>query len=119
MLNIFLQRVKSCQPVDFNETIAVIDRYYHYRPTAFSNGLNPVVHNPAGSNEGSCRIFAFARLHALTPEQTLALFGDYHAGVLANPDGHDHANIRQFMRDGWAGVVFAADPLQAKAGHDA
>jgi hypothetical protein len=26
--------------------------------------------------------------------------------VLDNPDGTDHANIRNFIRDGWAGIVF-------------
>ncbi len=63
----------------------------------------------------SCRIFAFAKIHNLSAEQTLALFGDYYRkDVLGNPDGTDHQNIRNFMRDGWAGIQFDGEALQAK-----
>lgn len=115
MVNDFLQRVKSGQPVEFQETIAVIAEYYDYQPTEFSNGLQQTVVNEAGRNEGSCKIFAFAKLHQLTVEQTLALFGDYYRqDVLGNPAGNDHQNIRNFMRDGWDGIVFEGEVLQAK-----
>ena len=115
MVNDFLQRVKSGQPVEFQETIALIAEHYDYQPTEFSNGLQQSVVNEAGRNEGSCKIFAFAKLQQLTVEQTLALFGDYYRqDVLGNPAGNDHQNIRNFMRDGWDGIVFNGEALQAK-----
>lgn len=66
--------------------------------------------NEAGRNEGSCKISALARLHGLDQSQTLALFGDYYRkDVLENPTGNDHQNIRNFMRDGWDGIVFKGE----------
>ncbi|MFT5117984.1 MAG: hypothetical protein ACI9NY_001517 [Kiritimatiellia bacterium] len=94
--------------VEFAEVIDVINATYHYTPSSFSNGLgeNKVL-NESSINEGSCRIFAFAQLNKLTEEQTLQCFGDYYRkAVLANPEAHDHANIRTFMCYGWAGIVF-------------
>ena len=111
----FLEKLQNNQVVDFKETMAVIAGHYEYRPTRFSNGLDPCLVNEAGQNEGSCRIFAFAKIHNLSAEQTLALFGDYYrSDVLGNPDGNDHQNIRNFMRDGWAGINFDGEALQAK-----
>lgn len=117
MLNAFLERIKKSEFIDFKETMHVIEQFYDYQPTTFSNGLQQPLINSAGSNEGSCRIFAFAKLHQLTASQTLTLFGQYYQDVLATPAGNDHANIRQFMQDGWAGIVFNGDALQAKAAH--
>jgi len=115
ILNDFLKAVKTGQAVDFQDTMAVIAKYYHYQATEFSNGLEQSLINEAGHNEGSCKIFAFAKLHRLTVEQTLALFGDYYwKDVLNNPEGQDHQNIRNFMRDGWEGIVFKGEALQAK-----
>ncbi|CAD6878766.1 Type III effector HopPmaJ [Methylomonas albis] len=115
MVNDFLQCVKSGQAIDFQETMAIIADHYHYQATEFSNGLQQPLVNEAGRNEGSCKIFAFAKLQQLTVEQTLALFGDYYRqDVLGNPDGNDHQNIRNFMRDGWEGIVFKGEALQAK-----
>ncbi len=96
----------------FAEVLDTIGRHYHYTPTAFANGLgSDRVRNPAGVNEGSCRVLAFARLHRLSEADTLALFAEHHRAVLAAPDGDSHANIRAFRRHGWAGVVFAGEPL--------
>lgn len=115
MLNDFLQCVKSGKPIDFQETMAAIAEHYHYQPTEFSNGLHQPLISEAGRNEGSCKIFAFAKLHQLTVEQTLALFGDYYRkDVLNNPAGNDHQNIRNFMRDRWEGIAFKGEVLQAK-----
>ena len=44
----------------FQETIAFIDENYHFTPTAFKNGNQ---HNNANENNGSCKIFAFAKLN--------------------------------------------------------
>ena len=104
--------------IAFERTIAVIAQHYAYTPTTFRNGLGAdAVVNAAGTNEGSCRIFAFARLQQLTPAATLACFGRfYREDVLQHPQGADHANIRTFMRDGWAGIAFDGEPLRAKTG---
>jgi len=114
-INEFLQRVKSEQAIDFNESITVIAEHYDYLPTEFSNGIIQPLLNAAGQNAGSCKIFAFAKLQQLTQAQTLALFGDYYRlDVLGNPQGNDHMNIRNFMRDGWDGIVFHGEALRRK-----
>ncbi len=115
MLNEFIEQVKAGQVVDFQDAMAVIAEHYHYRATEFCNGVQQPLLNEAGRNEGSCKIFAFAKLHELNQQQTLALFGDYyHRDVLQNPEGSDHQNIRNFIRDGWDGIVFKGEALQAK-----
>ena len=112
-----IQRAINGQHIEFEQTIAVIEQHYQYRPTAFANGVGveKIINHP-GSNEGSCKIFAFARLHQLTPDQTLALFGDYyHLEVLENPDGSNHKNIRNFMKFGWDSLIMdglALTPLR-------
>lgn len=102
--------------IDFASVITAIEAHYDYTPQAFSNGVNGnSVNNPAGTNEGSCKVFAFAQLHNLSEFQTLKLFGEHYRKVLATPDETDHANIRAFMRHGWEGIQFDAPALQAKA----
>lgn len=100
------------QTIEFEQTMAVIEANYQFIPTAFSNGD---IRNEAGQNNGSCKIFAFAELNRLTPEQTLACFGHYYRDdVLAHPDNDDHQNIRNFMVHGWDGVKFESVALVAK-----
>ena len=102
--------------IEFAEVIATIESHYDYTPTRFSNGKNANTSlNAAGNNEGSCKIFAFAKLHSLGKNQTLACFGIYYReDVLGNQAGDDHANIRNFMCHGWVGIVFDGVALQAK-----
>lgn len=108
----FLSHVKNGERVSFQDAIAVIAAHYDYTPTRFSNGD---LLNAAGANEGSCKLFYFARLHGLTPEQTLALFGDYYwKDVLENPQASNHANIRAFMQTGWAGIAYDGAALTPK-----
>ena len=115
MLNHFIEHVKAGQAVDFQETMAVIAENYDYQPTEFSNGIQQPLINEAGRNEGSCKIFAFAKLHGLDQAQTLALFGDYYRkDVLEQPEGNDHQNIRNFMRDGWEGIIYKGEALKVK-----
>ncbi len=98
--------------IDFSEVMAVIEECYQYQPCAFSNGESQ---NEAGSNEGSCKIFALARIHKLGVPATLALFGRfYREDVLGHPDGSDHANIRTFMKSGWDGISFDGEPLTSR-----
>ena len=98
--------------IQFSDVIATIDNNYTFTPTAFSNGE---IRNEAGQNNGSCKIFAFARLHGLNEEHTLACFGDYYRkDVLASPGGSDHSNIRNFMTSGWSGIDFDGEALSPK-----
>ena len=109
----FLNKIKSNpELLTFQETIEVIESNYNFTPTTFKNG-NQI--NNAGENNGSCKIFAFAKLHQLEKEETLALFGSYYFDdVLKNPDGNDHQNIRNFMIFGWDGISFDGEALELK-----
>jgi hypothetical protein len=102
--------------VEFTDVIEHIDRHYRYTPGRFSNGCGgDALINEAGTNEGSCKIFAFAKLHGFEVPQTLACFGRYYReDVLGNPRGTDHANIRRFMRDGWRGIHFEQPVLERR-----
>ena len=71
-----------------------------------SFSVGDVVSEP-GQNMGSAKIFSFAQLSKLDEAATLQLFGDYYRkDVLEHPDGSDHANIRAFIKGGWACVKF-------------
>lgn len=107
----FIKRLGRDESLDFEDTIALIEANYRYSPVAFDNAL---VHNPAGRNEGSCKIFAFALLNGLDREQALACFGRFYRDVLANPGGTDHANIRAFMQTGMAGLHFHGRALEPR-----
>ena len=114
MLNAFLQRIKNGESVSFAETQNIINTYYNYQATTFSNGLIDPLLNQAGSNEGSCKIFAFAQLHQLNQQETLSLFGEYYQDVLLNPEATNHNNIRNFLRDGWAGITYQGTALSPR-----
>ena len=109
----FLQTLASAPENNtFNATIAVIDAHYNFTPTAFRNGE---LQNEAGQNNGSCKVFSFAKLHKLSPQQTLYCFGTYYRDdVLKHPQGTDHQNIRNFIKTGWEGIVFQSPALTLK-----
>ena len=113
IINQFIEKVKHHpEEVEFQETIAIIDEYFHFTPTTFKNG-NTV--NEAGQNNGSCKLFAFAQKHSLTKDETLALFGAYfREDVLKNPNGTDHQNIRNFQQFAWERIVFDGEALLEK-----
>ena len=114
-LTSFLEKITNNIAISFDETIAVITENYQYQATEFSNGLNDhILINKAGINEGSCKIFAFAKIHHLDQQQTLNLFGDYYRlDVLNDPQGTGHQNIRNFMKYGWEGICFKGEALTA------
>lgn len=95
----------------FNEVIQFIETYYQHKPTAFKNGD---AYNEATQNQGSAKVFAFAQLNNLSAADTLHLFAEHYRSVLANPDGTDHQNIRQFIAHGWEGVTFEGEALSPK-----
>lgn len=95
----------------FSDVLAFIEAAYTHTPTAFKNGLQ---HNAATENQGSAKVFSFAQLKGLDQAQTLSLFAEHYASVLATPDATDHQNIRQFMLNGWDGIEFDGTALTAK-----
>ena len=103
--------------IDFTDVINTIDGAYHYTPTRFRNGNDgKAVISEAGTNEGSCKIFAFGKLNNLDEKQTLACFGKYYReDVLRHPENDDHANIRNFMLYGWEGIEFEGEALTPMA----
>jgi hypothetical protein len=102
--------------ITFEQVMETITENYDYNPSDFSNGIgDSQVSNAAGTNEGSCKIFAFGLLNDLTETETLACFGKYYReDVLNNPQGEDHANIRNFIKSGWAGIHFDQPALAHK-----
>jgi hypothetical protein len=102
----------SPESISFSEVISYIDANFDFTPTRFVNGKTV---NEAGQNNGSCKVFSFAKLNNLNQEQTLALFGDYYRiDVLGNPEGSDHQNIRNFINSGWEGIQFEGQALSQK-----
>lgn len=96
---------------NFTDVLTFIEARYNHTPTAFKNGQQL---NAANENQGSAKIFSFAKLNGLNQAQTLSLFAEHYASVLATPEGTDHQNIRQFMQHGWDGVQFENPALSAK-----
>jgi hypothetical protein len=113
-----LKKQLQYQPdsIVFADVIELIRQLYDYSPTRFSNGKDDhKVINLSGSNEGSCKIFAFAKLQEFSKEETLLCFGAFYRNdVLKHPEANDHANIRSFMQYGWDDVAFDEDALQLK-----
>ena len=109
----FLEKIKQTpESISFSEVISHIDSNFDFTPTRFTNGD---IVNEANQNNGSCKIFSFAKLESLNPNQTLNLFGDYYRkDVLENPAGEDHQNIRNFMKFGWEGISFDGEALRKK-----
>jgi hypothetical protein len=102
----FLKQLASApNSIEFKQVIELIEQHYEYTPSSFRNG--PEVYNEAGTNEGSCKIFAFAQHEGLSQNDTLACFGAfYREEVLEQPDANNHGNIRAFIQYGWNGIKF-------------
>ena len=106
------QLKKNPESISFEDTMSAIDSNYDFTPSAFTNGTTK---NNANENNGSCKIFFFARENNLSEDLTLHCFGDYYRNdVLKNPDAEDHQNIRNFMTNGWSGISFDTNALKVK-----
>ena len=112
-LHAFLEKLNQTpEAITFAETMATIESNYDFTPTSFQNGSQ---HNGAGENSGSCKVFAFAKIHELSQAATLACFGSYYfEEVLSDPQGTNHQNIRDFMQSGWNGIQFEGEALTLK-----
>ncbi len=109
---ILWQLNSSPETITFDNCVELIDALYEFTPTAFRNGS---LQNEAGKNNGSCKIFSFAKLHHLTQQQTLHCFGAYYRhDVLEHPADTNHQNIRNFIQTGWAGIEFSGRALVLK-----
>nr|WP_294898716.1 HopJ type III effector protein [uncultured Pedobacter sp.] len=97
--------------IQFSAVIETIDSLYNHTPTAFKNGE---AFNEATQNQGSAKVFSFAKLNNLSKEETLLLFAEHYQSVLNTPEATDHQNIRQFMQNGWQGIRFEGEALSAK-----
>jgi hypothetical protein len=109
-LTTLLEGLKA-NTIVFKDVIEFIETYYTHQPTAFKNGD---AYNEATQNQGSAKVFAFAQINNLGKEDTLRLFAEHYQSVLNTPDGADHQNIRQFIANGWPGIVFEGQALLAK-----
>ena len=107
----FLESITSPDH-QFADTLAFIELWYDFTPTAFRNGS---VENKADENQGSARVFALSELLKLSREQTLACFGEHYRDVLATPKVDNHHNLRRVLREGNSDICFAQFPLQPKA----
>ena len=111
-INEYLEKLKNTpESMEFNELMELIDSNYIFTATEFSNGD---LVNQAEENQGSCKLFFFAKLHNFNQQQTLDCFGSYYRqDVLQNPDANNHQNIRNFMKYGWDGIKFSGNALSA------
>jgi hypothetical protein len=105
-----LQQLQTNE-INVVQVIDFINDHYEHHPTAFKNGD---AYNTESQNQGSARVFSFARLNNLNEQDTRSLFAEHYQSVLAHPYGTDHQNIRQFMLHGWVGIVFEGQALVAK-----
>ena len=108
----FLETLRTApESLQFADVMAMIDAHYDHTPTAFTNGQ---AINQATENQGSAKVFSFARIHGLSEDETLMCFAEHFRAVNANPAGHDHQNIRQFMANGWEGIQLPNHCLTSK-----
>ncbi len=112
-LDSFIEKLNNTpEQISFEESIITIDENYTFTPGEFSNGD---LTNAADQNNGSCKIFAFAKLNNISEDNTLHCFGKYYReDVLQHPDAEDHQNIRNFMKTGWGGIDFKTQVLENK-----
>jgi len=93
----------------FSEVMDYIDANYNFTPSKFKNGT---IVNEENQNNGSCKVFAFAKIKGYTKEQTLLCFGEHYQDVLKTPEQDSHQNIRNFMEYGWEGIEISDNVLK-------
>lgn len=103
-----LNKAKQSENIVFAEVIETIDAHFSFVPTSFQNGE---ITNEENSNNGSCKVFSFAKKYSLSELETLFLFGEHYQKVLETPNENDHQNIRNFLKFGWNGITFEKEAL--------
>ena len=106
-----LLKLLRLKKINFKEVLSIIDAEYEYVPSTFRNG-NKL--NYANENPGSAKVLYFGKVNNLSKEDTLFLFAEHYAGVLEDPDGTSHPNIREFLHYGWERVNFDSQILFKK-----
>lgn len=104
-------KITQLQNLPFKGIIAYIDENFEYTASSFKNGT---LMNAENENQGSAKTLYFAKLNNLSVEDTLKLFAEHYQAVLYDKEGSSHQNIRNFMQNGWEGVVFEKEVLQLK-----
>ena len=105
-----LEELKN-KTIDFATVLEYIESLYTHTPTGFTNGVQ---RNESTQNQGSAKVFGFANAEGLSKEDTLFLFAEHYQSVLDTPNDADHHNIRQFMLNGWNGIIFDGIVLEKK-----
>lgn len=106
-----MREIDQLHKLSFKEIIDCIDENYTYEATAFKNGN---LYNEEDQNQGSAKVFFFAKMNNLSKEDTLKLFAEHYQNVLVDENGVSHQNIRNFIEYGWEGIVFEKAALQIK-----
>ena len=104
-------KLEELQKLPFKEVIAYIDENFDYTASSFKNGT---LVNAENENQGSAKIFYFAKLNNLSVEDTLKLFAEHYQAVLDDKEGLSHQNIRNFIQYGWEGITFENTVLKKK-----
>ena len=104
----YLEALRSGAKMNFNDLIKLINENYNYTPASFINGD---LQNTATENQGSAKLFCFGVIHQLTKLEVLHCFGEHYQGVLNDPQGDSHQNIRNFIIYGWEGLKFDSPVL--------
>ncbi|SFV69698.1 Type III effector HopPmaJ [hydrothermal vent metagenome] len=107
----YLIQLKSKYSMKFEDLMQVIEDNYNILTTAFKNGD---LENSADENQGSAKLFAFAKLHNLNNTETLRCFGQYYQEVLDDKNGSSHSNIRQLILTGLENVILKKQILIKK-----
>ena len=87
----------------FQATMDAVEEDFEVLEVPFSVGP---VESAAGTNMGSAKCFSMGKLFNLSEAETLVLFGEHYRGVIDDPDGDAHPNIRAFMAGGWDCISF-------------
>jgi hypothetical protein len=106
-----INKTKKAEILIFSDVLETIDTSYDFIPTKFTNGS---LINEANTNNGSCKVFSFAKIHHLNTIETLFLFGEHYQKVILTPNEEDHQNIRNFIKFGWEDIHFEKDALLEK-----
>jgi len=103
-----ITKVKQSEILSFAEVIEAIDANYSFTPSFFKNGD---VVNEENQNNGSCKVFSFAKMHKLSEKENLFLFGEHYQKVLEKTSDADNKKISSFMNFGWNGIAFEKEAL--------